>query len=96
MATTLVLERAQKGIKVPVRPTWTLGVIAGTEVVFLHPSKRVRVPVPTTASHLTLLVLGGIVGPDTPPGEYEVVALQRDDQGRVDGSVGFVIRIGKD
>jgi hypothetical protein len=43
----------------------------------------------------TLLVLGGVIDPGTPEGEYEVVALQRDDRGRVDGSVGFVIRVGK-
>ena len=94
-ATTLVLERALKGITLPSKPTWSLGVIAGTEVVLLDPVKRARVPVPAPGDHLTLLVLGGIVGPETAEGEYEVVVLQRDDQGRVDGSVGFVVRIGK-
>lgn len=92
---TLVLERALEGIKLPTRPTWSLGVVAGREVVLLEPVKRVRVPIPTPADRLTLLVLGGLVGKDTPAGEYEVVVVQRDDRGRVSGSVGFVVRVQK-
>ncbi|GAA1959541.1 S8 family serine peptidase [Microbacterium deminutum] len=96
---TLVLERMPdrlvEAIRLPQRTTWSLGLEGGREVVELAPVKRVRVPVPTPADRFTLLVLGGIVGPDTPAGEYEVVVVQRDDRGRVGGSVGFVIRVGK-
>jgi hypothetical protein len=94
--TTLLLERVLKRIKVPSNPHWSVGVVNGTDVVLVDPVKRARVPVPAPADHLTLLVLGGIVAPDTEKGEYEVVVVQRDDHGRVDGSVGFVVRIGKD
>lgn len=93
---TLVLERQLVGIRLPARQTWSLGFEGGREVVLLAPVKSVRVPVPVPADRPTLLVLGGVVGPDTPEGEYEVVVLQRDDHGRVDGSLGFVIRVGKD
>lgn len=92
---TLVLEPRLLGIRLPARPTWSLGFEGGREVVLLSPLKSVRVPVPAPGDHPTLLVLGGVIEPDTAEGEYEVVVLQRDDRGHVDGSVGFVIRVGK-
>ncbi|MBG6054309.1 hypothetical protein IWX81_000699 [Salinibacterium sp. CAN_S4] len=90
---TLVLERAIKGITLTRRQAWSLGFLDGREVVLLDPVKRVRVPVPAPADRLTLLVLGGIIAPKTATGNYEVVVVQRDDTGNVDGSVGFVIRV---
>jgi hypothetical protein len=92
---TLLLEPRLRGIRLPTRPMWSLGFVGGREVVLLDSAKRVRIPIPVPGDHLTLLVLGGIIEPGTPVGEYEVVALQRDEQGHVDGSVGFVIRVGK-
>jgi subtilisin family serine protease len=92
---TLLLEPRLKGIRLPLEPGWTLGFQGGREVVLLDPVRRVRVPIPVPGDRPTLLVLGGVIDPGTPEGEYEVVALQRDDRGRVDGSVGFVIRVGK-
>ena len=92
---SLLLEPRLKGIRLPAQPTWSLGFEGGREVVLLDAVKRVRVPIPVPGDRPTLLVLGGIIEPETPEGEYEVVALQRDDRGHVDGSVGFVIRVGK-
>jgi hypothetical protein len=92
---TLVLDPVVGRIKLPQRRTWSLGVVDGREVVLLEPVRRAQVPIPTTADRLTLLVLGGIVGPDTPDGDYEVVIVQRDDHGRVTGSLGIAVHIGK-
>lgn len=94
-AETLVLERALEGISLPARPAWSLGVVGGREVVLLEPVKRVRIPLPVPADRLSLLVLGGVVSEGTPEGEYEVVVLQRDERGRIDGSLGFVVQVGK-
>jgi hypothetical protein len=94
-AGTLLLEPRIKGVRLPSHSAWSLGIEGGREVVLLDAVKRARVPIPVPGDRPTLLVLGGIVHPGTPAGEYEVVALQRDARGRVHGSVGFVIRVGK-
>ncbi|WP_164234315.1 S8 family serine peptidase [Microbacterium hydrocarbonoxydans] len=92
-----ILERDPllRGIKLPARPTWSLGFEGGREVVLLAPVKSVRVPVPVPGERPTLLVLGGVIEEGTPEGEYEVVVLQRDHRGRIEGSVGVVITVGK-
>jgi hypothetical protein len=74
---------------------WTLGFYDGHEVVFVDARGRPRVPIYGGRGSLNALVVGGIVGPDVKPGEYEVVLLQRQPSGRVTGSASLSLTIRK-
>ncbi len=75
------------------RAAWHLGWYDGREVVFLEPLPRVRLPIMAGRGRFTPLVLGGIVGRGSKPGNYEVVMIQRQPDGMISGSSTLMVRI---
>lgn len=77
------------------RPGWRRGAYEGRPVLFLNPQARVRLPVCAGAGRLAPLVIGGIVRDKVEPGEYEVILVQRGDDGQISGSATFLLSVGK-
>lgn len=77
------------------RLQWRLGFLGDREVVWLDPVGKVRVPVLGDAAQPRVLVVGGLVGPEVEPGEYEVVLIQRHPSGKIAGSATLQLTIGK-
>lgn len=82
-------------VKPPKRKDLWRGVHEGREVVFLAPSHRVRVPVCGGPGRLLPIVVGGIQVDDVEPGEYEIVLVQRQEDGSVSGSASVLLKVGK-
>lgn len=79
----------------PAHRDWRIGHHDGREVVFLKARPRVRLPIPGGANRLSLIVVGGLVNPNTVPGPYEVVLIQRQPDGHISGSATVSLRVGK-
>ncbi len=78
------------------RRPWKRGVHQGRAVVFLRPQRRIRLPICLGPGHFAPVVVGGIIGDNVPPGEYEVLLIQRQPDGRLSGSATVMIRVSKD
>jgi hypothetical protein len=95
-ATLLRLPREAHWLKmVERRQPWRIGWHEGREVVFLLPTQRVQVPVALGKGRISPLVVGGVVGANTPRGTYEIVLIQRQPDGQATGSATLVVTIGQ-
>jgi len=74
---------------------WQLGFRDGREIVLLEPRTKVQLPTFIDPGRPHALVIGGIVGKDAEPGEYEVVLIQRQPSGRISGSATVQLTVGK-
>jgi subtilisin family serine protease len=77
------------------RQPWKRGVHEGREVILLEPLHRVRLPICAGAGRLSPVVIGGVYRDDVPPGEYEIILIQRQPDGSVSGSASVMLRVGK-
>ena len=75
---------------------WKRGVHEGREVLFLASRHRVVLPICAGPGRYSPIVIGSIVRDDVPPGEYEVVLIQRQPDDRISGSATLMIRVGKE
>ena len=77
------------------RHSWKIGLHDGREVAFLNAAPRAQVPVMAGPGRLSPVIVGGIVGSDVEPGEYEIVLVQRLPSGEVSGSATISLTIGR-
>ncbi len=71
------------------------GTHAGREVIFLKAKHRVRLPICAGPGRLSPIIVGGIQREDVEPGEYEIILVQRQPDGRPSGSATIMLRVGK-
>ena len=79
----------------PNRQGWTIGWYEGSEVVFLKPEPRVRIPVVGGAGRISPIFVGGVVGAKAKAGSYEIVLTQRQPDGALSGSATALVTVGK-
>lgn len=77
------------------RKEWWRAVHEGREVIFLSHSHRILVPICAGPGRLSPIVVGGIQVDDVKPGEYEIILVQRQEDGSVSGSASIMLRVGK-
>ncbi len=82
-------------VRPPVRPPWRRGVHEGREVILMSPLHRIRVPICAGPGRLVPMIIGGIQTGEAEPGEYEIVMIQRQEDGSVSGSAATLLRIDK-
>ncbi|HYN50728.1 MAG TPA: S8 family serine peptidase [Thermoleophilaceae bacterium] len=82
------------GLALPRRQPWRLAWHEGREVVLLRPVPKVRIPIYAGPFRLTAVMVAGTVHRGAMPGEYEIVLIQRQPDGRISGSATSSLTIG--
>ena len=72
-----------------------LGSVEGRDAILLAGERKVQVPVPVGPRRQALVALGARVRRGAPPGEYEIVMIQRQPDGRISGAATVKLNVTK-
>jgi Subtilase family len=68
--------------------------VKGREVAWLRPGPLARIPIVGLGRGPHPVIVGGVVHPDTPKGDYRIQLIQRDAAGTVTGGAAIDLRVG--
>jgi hypothetical protein len=68
--------------------------VSGREVAWLRPGRRARIPLLGLGRAPHPIVVGGVVDPATPKGDYRIQLMQRDMAGHITGGAAIDLRVG--
>ncbi len=77
------------------RPDWQIGWHEAHDVVFPASQPKMRLPLHLGQGRRSLVSIGGIAGRKAPPGQYEIVLIQRQRDGET-GGLATVMLYGRD